>query len=244
MAQTTPFRARDILGPRPRWRPIPPQGLTARPFSAIASLRVHVKRPSGLQAAFTGTGWFAGPSTVVTAAHVLDVSRVWTSDALSWHVEVVPALGFGTRPFGTLWPVRLERHPSWDGVPASSFDIARLHVDPPVPAERCLRAGGREGAPPSHVRVAGYPFVEDHGDTPIEGDGAVGAVEGALLFYDVDADDGQSGGPVLDEEAAPGTVVAIHSGGTGHGASPLARSLNTGLVLRDELVQWIDRPWT
>ncbi|HEY7818404.1 MAG TPA: hypothetical protein VIG29_09305, partial [Vicinamibacteria bacterium] len=74
--------------------------------------------------------------------------------------------------------------------------------------------------------------------TPVEGEGPVDAVEGDHVFYDIDAEDGESGSPVLGPFPER-SVVGIHLGGTGHGPSPAARTRNVGLRIRGELAQWI-----
>ena len=230
----------DILGPRPRWRPVGVAEMSAPPLQAVAALRVHVATPSRLLQRFTGTGWFASPDAVVTAAHVLDIKQAWVPDALSWHVEIIPALVETSAPFGTFWAVRADRHPKWNDIPASDYDLAVLRLNRPCEGVRPLQpADSSHTATPGLFRIVGYPGTVFGGAVPMSAEGPCGSVEGARIFYDIDVDDGQSGSPVLTRDGSSDRVVALHVGGTGHGGSPIAYALNTGLRLREDLVDWI-----
>lgn len=242
-----PGVTRDILLPEgARWREVSDEEARRLPCAAIASLRLHIVGATGAQAFFAGTGWFVAPNAVVTAAHVTQVEEAWSKvpSAVSWHLEVVPGLVRGQRPFGETWARRVERHPQWSGVSASDFDIALILVTP--------LAGGASnlflrvepfafGSPESsNVEVVGYPFAQFRGETAVRHAGPVRAIEGQRLFYDIDTEDGQSGAPVLlDRGDARPSVVGIHSAGQGIGTGPLARSLNVAVALRPDLLQWM-----
>lgn len=239
----------DILGSQPRWSLVTPSQSAASPLSAIASLRLHIVGASGTTVFFMGSGWFMTPTTVVTAAHVADITKPWTSVAApaSWHLEIVPGLASEVRPFGTFWAVSVIRHPLWIGQPTTSHDIAVIKVSAAAgsafPQEHCLKpladAISASSQPP--VTIAGYPYIVDSGGTAVVGSGPVRMVEGPLCYYDIDTEDGQSGAPVMTLQAGSGTglVAAIHSGGQGNGSSSLSNALNAGLRLRQELVTWL-----
>lgn len=242
--------AEDVLGPAPRWTVASAAEAQVAPLAGIASLRLHVVGSGGTHVFFLGTGWFTTPTTVVTAAHVTDISQAWASVAspASWHLEIVPGLASTNRPFGTFWAATVIRHPSWNGRHTTDHDIAVLKTGPlpgaaPFPQALCLRlvadAIGAASLPP--VEVAGYPHRVDTGGTPVRGSGPVRLVEGGLCFYDIDTEDGQSGAPVLDltNGVASLAVVAIHSGGQGNGMTAQSNGLNAGLRLRQELVAWL-----
>jgi V8-like Glu-specific endopeptidase len=240
----------DILGGQPRWSLIRPVQAAASPHSAIASLRLHIVGAGGTSVFFMGTGWFMTPTTLVTAAHVTDISRPWASVAAprSWHLEVIPGFADDVRPFGTFWAVGVIRHPSWTGRPTTSHDIAVVKVAPEAglsfPHQHCLKplADAITASSQPAVTIAGYPHIIDSGGTPVVASGAVHMVEGHLCFYDIDTEDGQSGAPVMTSAggASSGLVAAVHSGGQGSGSTSLSNALNAGLRLRQELVTWIN----
>jgi glutamyl endopeptidase len=220
------------------------------PFSGIASLRLHIVGAGGTSVFFMGSGWFVTPASVVTAAHVTDVTQPWNKvpAPVSWHLEIIPGFAAGLRPFGTFWASNVVRHPSWTGRPTTSHDIAIVKVAPangtPFPLQHCLQpiADAITASSQPQVTVAGYPHVVDSGATPTTGSGPVRIVEGPLCFYDIDTEDGQSGGPVMTfaGSATGALVAAIHSGGQGSGSTSLSNALNAGLCLRQELVTWIN----
>jgi len=237
-------RAQDIL-PRdgqPRWRVLGVGETRQYPQNAIASLRFHIQSPSGSVPFFAGTGWFVAPALVVTAAHVLDVTNAWNRvpNATQWDLEVIPGIVNGDRPFGSFRANHVEVHPGYraSGL-LSSHDIALVSCSETAfgPGD-CLKLAANAVENADRVRLSGYPFVVDRGGTPVEGEGPVDAVEGDHVFYDIDVEDGESGSPILGPSPERG-VVGIHLGGTGHGASSIARTRNVGLRMRDDLAQWI-----
>jgi V8-like Glu-specific endopeptidase len=179
---------------------------------------------------FAGTGWFVAPALVVTAAHVLDVTNAWNRvpNATQWDLEVIPGIVSGDRPFGSFRANHVEVHPVFRASGPSSHDIALIScVEQAFGPGDCLKLAVNAVENADRVRLSGYPFVVDRGGTPVEGEGPVDAVE-----------DGESGSPILGPSPER-SVVGIHLGGTGHGASSIARTRNMGLRMRDELAQWI-----
>jgi glutamyl endopeptidase len=220
------------------------------PLAAVASLRLHVVGSGGTSVFFLGTGWFMTPTTVVTAAHVTDITKAWSSVVapVSWHIEILPGLAAGQKPFGTFWASAVTRHPAWTGVHTTNHDIAVLKTSAassglPFPQESCLRPAADviSAASMPAVTVAGYPHIVNSGGTPVTASGPVRVVEGGLCFYDIDTEDGESGAPVLTPIGGHSTpVAAIHSGGQGNGATSLSNGLNAGLRMRQDLVQWLN----
>jgi V8-like Glu-specific endopeptidase len=241
-------RVVDVLAGAPRWQKLTPAQARSAPYSGVACIRLHIAHPGPTAVFFMGTGWFLTPDTVVTAAHVTDISEAWARVPLAagWHLEIIPAFAAAQRPLGTFWTTSLIRHPRWNGEHTTDFDIAVVKVAPasagmPMASANCLtpQADAIAAGLLPHVQVAGYPYAVDSGGTPVVASGSVRIVEGNLCFYDADTEDGQSGAPVMS--AGPGTpaVVAIHSAGRGNGSTGAAHALNAGLRLRRDLVDWL-----
>jgi glutamyl endopeptidase len=238
--------AHDVLGSVPRWTLATPTQAASLPYAAIASLRLLIIGSSGRFWFFLGSGWFMNPTSVVTAAHVTDISEAWSSvpAPVSWHVEVIPGLTGDQKPFGTFWAASVNRHPSWTGRHTTGYDIGVIKIAAQngavFPEEKCLHPTSdliTEDLFPT-VEIAGYPYVVDKGSTPVRSAGPVRAVEGPLCFYDIDTEDGQSGAPVMSN-ANEISVVGIHSGGQGNGGTSLSNGLNAGLRLTRELLSWL-----
>lgn len=241
-------RGLDVLGGTPRWQQLTPAQARLAPYAGIACIRLHITHPGPTVVFFMGTGWFLKPDTVVTAAHVTDVSEAWAKvpSPASWHLEIIPAFASAQRPFGTFWATSVIRHPRWTGQHTTDFDVAAVKVAPasagmPMAAANCLTPQADAVAPAMlpQVQVAGYPFAVDFGGTPVSASGGVRIIEGSLCFYDVDTENGQSGAPVMSAGAGTPSVVAIHSAGRGNGSTGPSQALNAALRLRQELVDWM-----
>jgi glutamyl endopeptidase len=233
----------DILAPRPRWQPVPAADLRWAPHAAITSVHIHIAGATTMTSFFAGTGWFMAPSRVVTAAHVLDIRRAWSTvaGATSWHVEVVPAVSADVAaPFGATWATRIDRHPRFVDDVGSPWDLAVITVTPlaGLAASQCL---GTQLAPEQaglDVAVSGYAWNDGHPHTQFRHAGPVRTREGSNLYYDIDTEGGQSGSPLLWQTAAGEVAVGLHVGGQGHGQGAVARSLNRGLAFDASMLAW------
>ena len=237
----------DILEPHnnPRWNVVPSQRARLFPFCSVASIRLWVTAPQRAGPFFSGTGWFIFPDTVVTAAHVVDIGPLSNRiPVATWHVEVVPGLTSpNVRPFAEFFAVQLLPHPSWNGTPASPFDVAVIKLPQQVfHSDACFIPSAFSVSQLNRLIVSavGYPGYLG-ADTMVIHSGPILALEEQHVFYEVDTEDGQSGGPIVFWPAGTPkpTVVALHVGGRGHGSTPQAQSLNIGLRLREDLLHWI-----
>jgi len=220
--------AADILGFTPRWQFVDAALFADAPWSGICA----VYATEGGRSTFAGTGWLAGPATVVTAAHVIAGAARGNGDA-----------GFAVRFPGEVAAVAVLDalyHPDYQGRPGDLFDPFDVGVLRIADGGRApLAIDGRLA--PSSVDVPGYPAAAE-GRLVVDGRDAVPRPHG-LVLHGADTAVGHSGAPVL-ASAAPGqarSVVALHI--QGYAGNPDAVSFpqhNLALAIVDAIADFID----
>ena len=201
-----------------------------------------------------GTGWFAGPRTIVTAGHCLWHRNKKGEDGKSRTITITPGRhgkddDDPDRRFGILKSNRFSAHPKWIDGRGVPFDFGCIHLDEDAAEEigafefASAEDSGLTGA---CVNVAGYPITAPDGrgtrgtDLYAHNDQVL-AMLGTRLFYATDTQPGQSGGPVwvVTEEGAPPTVIGIHAYGEGNAPGEVGEA-NSATRLTDGFVQLIE----
>jgi V8-like Glu-specific endopeptidase len=185
------------------------------PWRMICSLELHGQQ--GQRA--VGTGWLAGPNTIVTAGHC-----VFHSMLGGWASTIVarPGRNETETPFGEVESRRFTSVRRWVDQADPDFDFAAIHLEDPIGNSTgyfsVLDASDAElqGA---QINVSGYPADLGLGRRQWFHSKNVLRVEPRRLFYDVDTFGGQSGAPAWiysdDSEQSPPQVVAVHAYGVG-----------------------------
>lgn len=219
------------------------------PWRMICALRI--RGASG--ATMVGTGWFAGPRTVVTAGHCVHDDRYlggWAST-----VEVIPGLngagtGPGTRPYAGVTTERVSSVDRWVGAADPDFDLGAIHLDEPL-GETVGWFGF--GALPAEelaghlVNVSGYPVDRAGAAEQYHTANRVVRVGDRRIFYEIDTYGGQSGAPVWLHEApgAPPLVIAVHAYGIGGTAGDLGITANSAPRIipevHDQIAEWVEQ---
>jgi lysozyme family protein/V8-like Glu-specific endopeptidase len=186
----------------------------------------------------SGTGWFAGPRTIITSAHCLfsDRSRQWVRE-----VEVIPGCDGGNAPFGSVTSRRFAIHRDWqahlqggDLRSALPYDYGAIFLEQPFPQDLGWFSLQEVASPgdvmDSRANVSGYPaflykvrrlgngrLVEEQ--VPVSPPAQyhhadfVRFADVHRIFYGTDTSPGQSGSPVFvydgPEDAAP-KVIGVH----------------------------------
>lgn len=226
-----------IIGEDERQR-VPDAGLD--PWRRICQL--DLKGPRGI---FKGTGWLAGPGTVVTAGHCVHYPAFFGG----WADAITVAAGRtgDACPFGRIDSEHFSTVNLWlDGLDAD-HDIAAIHLPEPLglrtglfPMQRMEDADlvGRT------VNVSGYPTDKELAKAQYHHANRIMAVTGRRLFYEVDTVSGQSGAPVWvqDDAEAPPVCVGIHAYGVP--GTPIDLHITANSAPRfDEAVLAILRAW-
>ena len=203
----------SILGDIDRRKQILETELT--PWRMICSLEITGQNGS----CFIGTGWFAAPSTVITAGHcVFDPIELggWARS-----IKIIPGRDDDVEPFESTQSSAFSAADIWLASQDPDFDFAAIHLN----TDLGLQVGsfGIGVLPDAEltnrlVNVSGYPVSPGNGRQQYFHANRVKAVTARRVFYDVDTMGGQSGSPVwgyLDDHTDMPTVLAIHAYGVG-----------------------------
>jgi V8-like Glu-specific endopeptidase len=235
----------SILGDTDRRKQILETELT--PWRMICALEIESQ--SG--GAFVGTGWFAGPRTVITAGHcVFDPIELggWAKK-----ITVVPGRNVDKKPFKTATSSAFSTTDRWQQAQDADFDYGVIHLNTDLGASVGSFSVGvlpDEALKNRLVNVSGYPFEPGEGKAQYFHANRVKALTGRRLFYDIDTMGGQSGSPVwaYEEGSDIPVVVAIHAYGVGGVPNGLNVVANSGPRVLPEVLEvirgWIARGQT
>ena len=171
---------------------------------------------AGPMGTFKGTGWFAGPATVITAGHCVHYAAFFGGWAEA--ITVTPGRHGDVRPFGQSRSLRFSTLNLWVDGQSADFDIGCVHLDEPIGAAtgsfpvQVLDDAGLSGR---LVNVSGYPTDKDRAKVQYHHANRVMALTARRIFYEIDTVSGQSGAPVWiqDTPADPPICVGIHAYG-------------------------------
>lgn len=208
-----------------------------QPWKLICALEIDA--PWGQ---FVGTGWFAGPRTVITAGHcVFDKKQMggWADK-----ITLTPGRDRERKPFNSFTSERFSSINAWIERQDPDYDVAAIHLDQDVfPAEEVFRV---DALPDGELRdylinVSGYPASPGGGSELYWAKNRIRAVEPRRIYYDVDTSGGQSGGPAYiypDENSRP-IVVGIHAYGVGGTPASMNLRVNSAPRIIPEVVTQI-----
>lgn len=201
---------KEIVGTDDR-RPI--ADTTEFPWQSICSLKGRMKDGTPLQ----GTGWLAGPQTVITAGHCLNHPQLdgWVDE-----VTVIPAFDDGASPYGSVVSRNFSTPKQWLEKRDVGCDIGVIHLPQPIHAD--LQPFGFAALQDDKlinqlINITGYPY-DRGGEQMWHGRDRVIEAETKALRYQTDTKGGQSGSPAYLIYSDPGNsgkwvplVVGIHS---------------------------------
>lgn len=197
-----------------------------------------------------GTGWLAGPKTVITAGHCVFSNFFFGG----WAQEITlsPGRDGPEFPFSSVTSRKFSSLNRWVNDEDPDFDIGCIHLDEPIGDKLGWFA---IGALADHelrsqvVNVSGYP-----GD-PQKGRGTeqwfhsnpILVTTRRRIFYTTDTSGGQSGGPafIYEQEDSYPLVVGIHAYGVGGTPAGLVSgdansSPRINSEVFDQIVAWVE----
>ena len=209
-----------------------------QPWRMICALRIHGANGGvGI-----GTGWLAGPRTVVTAGHCVHHSALagWADT-----IQVSAGQDRSDRPFGTITASRFSSVDRWVSNADPDFDVGCIHLDESL--GDTVGWFSTASLPPSQleahrINISGYPSDRGAGTEQYFHANRILHVSDRRVFYDVDTFGGQSGSPVWihEEDEAPPLVVAIHAYGTGGTPFDLGITANSAPRIIPEVYDLIE----
>jgi glutamyl endopeptidase len=213
------------------------------PWKLVCALEID--SPWGI---FVGTGWFAGPRTLVTAGHcVFDARQMG-----GWAREIRIAAGRDRErtPFGVVTTTRFSSLNAWVQSQDADFDVGAIHLDEPIlGADDVFKI---EALPDAELRdtlvnIGGYPANPGGGQELWWARNRIREVTARRIFYDLDTSGGQSGAPVfrLESAGARPSVVGIHAYGEGGTPATISLRVNSAPRIISEVVEqnqnWLDQ---
>lgn len=194
-----------------------------------------------------GTGWFAGPRTVITAGHCLVDPR---TGLRAVRVVVTPGRNGTLGPYGFFVSNAFAVLEGWPDLARPDLDLGAIRVESDLDVFKD-GVGSRLGYfglarfPEERLRlilvnIAGYPVEADKpfGSQWYTG-GRIEAVEPDFIRYTLDTQAGQSGSPVFyfDRATDQRLVVGVHT----TGFHPNGGVRITGRAF-EAVRRWIDGP--
>jgi len=174
-----------------------------------------------------GTGWMAGPRTVLTAGHNLFSHRFGRA---ATRITVLPGRHVDLAPFDLFRSRRFDVHPLWRSEGDEDHDLGVVWLDTAVGEHTgWFGFGSRPDAELQQliVNTAGYPADKRLG-TQWFNAGRVSAVAPGFIEYGLDTEPGQSGSPIFAVNADNERIVlAVHAYG--------GDSRNKGVRITDDV---------
>lgn len=184
---------------------------SADPWRRICQLDLN--GPKGM---FKGTGWLAGPGTVITAGHCVHYPPFF--DGWADSIDVAAGRTADSLPFGRVRATHFSTVTVWTEGQDADFDFAAIHLDEPLGERTGLFP--LAGLPDDQlvgrlVNVSGYPTDKEGAQVQYFHANRIMAATTRRLFYDVDTVSGQSGAPIWVQDApdGPPLCVGIHAYG-------------------------------
>jgi glutamyl endopeptidase len=182
-----------------------------------------------------GTGWMAGPRTIVTAGHNLFSHQTGRSPS---KVVAIPGRNRNHAPFGFFEAAAIDVHPRWRRGAERAYDLGVIRLKEPV-GER-VGWFGAAVYDDSEIRellvnTAGYPGDKLMGTQWFNAGRVLGA-DASTLSYGLDTAEGQSGSPIFHfDQQERRIVVAIHA----YGLCPKNFGIRITPEIFDVLTSWI-----
>jgi glutamyl endopeptidase len=241
-AEPIPRRRRQgnletVIGPDDRTRILETH---LAPWRMICALEID-----SLFGSFIGTGWFAGPKTLITAGHcVFDNVQMG-----GWAQSIVasPGRSGSDRPFGKMTATRFSSVDRWIQQRDPDFDIGCIHLEAAPTQDLGFFGIGvlpNADLEQAMVNIAGYPGDRGDGREQFFHANRILRAGPRRIFYDVDTFGGQSGAPawVYEDSSTVPVVVGIHAYGTGGTPADLGITANSAPRVIPEVLEQI-RAW-
>ena len=208
-----------------------------------------------MSAACIGTGWFAGPKTIITAGHVLydvnwpqrdEITPAWGAMADVW-IGYREGLALGHANSARFrvtnaWKAFVDSGAS-EADRRSQIDVGCIQLGESLfdfPRYFDLNGAGDAAIAGQLATISGYPTDRDSAQIQYSGSGGIGDVSPNFFYHLIDTFGGQSGAPVWlgGTGVAQPSVVGIHTGGSEEEARNWAVRMTS--ELKALIQQWVE----
>jgi glutamyl endopeptidase len=189
---------------------VPIPDTTIMPYRQICLLEIIPATGQTLQ----GTGWLAGPRTVITAGHC-----VYQTQFGSWATTIRVHLAVnGTNQ--EYYPVQeshsLHSVEQWTNGGDPAYDYGAVILPSAVDAGNFgYKALADSDLQSLLVSLVGYPVTSPDHETMWGDQGFLIGVKPTQIFYDIESEEGMSGCPVFYTDGEKRYAVGIHNYGGG-----------------------------
>lgn len=212
------------------------------PWRMICSLSIQGPRGS-----FVGTGWFAGPKTIITAGHCIYEERQMGGWATQ--IQVSPGRDGNNFPYPPVTSQKFEVPEEWVASRGTNpdFDYGVIYLDEPL-GERTgwfsVAIADNNRLDRAAVNLSGYPYdaAGGFGIYQLFHRDLVSNIGDSRFYYEIDTYGGQSGAPVWIELDNTGNrqVVGVHTYGIGGSFQLNSATRITPTILTD-IKQWLKK---
>lgn len=168
---------------------------------------------------WTGTGWFIGPHTLMTAGHVVYIKNSGVPGRDGWvrSIDVMPGRNGSSLPYGTVRSTNFRSVTGWTSSGDQNFDYGAIIL----PTELGNTTGwfgfgvySDADLLASTGNISGYPGDKPAGTQWYDAR-KIASVNSRKVYYDIDTFGGQSGSAVYRIIGGNRYGIAIHAyGGT------------------------------
>jgi V8-like Glu-specific endopeptidase len=210
------------------------------PWRMICALRIVA--PLGT---FLGTGFLAGPATVITAGHCV-YDRVQMG-GWATRIEVTPGLNGSQQSFPMMSATTFSTVTDWVDSRDADLDYGAIHLPEAAGATNgyfTTASVTDSDLQDTRVNICGYPGDRGNGVEQWFHQNRVLVATPRRVFYDVDTAGGQSGSPVwmYPDGGSEPVVIGIHAYGIGATPASLNITANSSPRITDDvleqIVQW------
>ncbi|MGW5216120.1 trypsin-like serine peptidase [Streptomyces sp. NPDC004051] len=205
----------------------------AYPWRVHASLLITAADNSR----WSGTAWFVGPHTLVTAGHVVHIKNSGVAGRDGWvkSIQVMPGRDGTALPYGSVTSTNFRSVTGWTDSGDENYDYGAIII----PTELGSTTGwfGFGAWPDADLlkstgNISGYPGDRTPSGTQWYDARGISSVNALKVYYDIDTAGGQSGSAVyrVVDGARYGIAVHAYGGATVNSGTRITRPVYDNLV--------------
>lgn len=211
-----PSMAEVVIGPDDR---VQIANTSAYPWRAHASLVIQAADNSS----WIGTGWFIGPSILMTAGHVVHIKNSGVPGRDGWvkKINVMPGRNGTSLPYGSVTSTEFHSVTGWTNDGSEDYDYGAIIVPTALgDSVGWFSFGVYSNSDLTSVagNISGYPGDKPQGTQWYDW-ANVARVTSRKIYYEIDTAGGQSGSAVYRISNGERYAIGVHAYGAVSGNS-------------------------